>query len=128
MLEINPETVCFLINKAKEFHTKEAVVIPEPALSPSEDWARQILADHSDDPSYQEFQAAVKDLEPDQQSALVALMWVGRGGYGEDEWDEACTEAEANRTPHTAEYLIAHPLVASYLEEGLSLFGYDCET
>jgi hypothetical protein len=48
MLELNPETVCFLINKAKEFHAKEEVVIPDEPLSPSEDWARQVLADHAE--------------------------------------------------------------------------------
>lgn len=127
MLELNPETVCFLINKAKEFHVKEAVVIPEEPYSPSEDWARQVLADHADDLTYQEFKAAVNDLEPDQQATLVALMWLGRGDYSEEQWDAACSEAKSSWTPRTAEYLMAKPLVADYLEEGLSLLGYGCE-
>jgi len=127
MLEINPETVCFIIGKAKEFHAKEAVVIPDEPLSPSEDWARQVLADHQDDPVYQEVAAAIEDLEPDQHATLVVLMWLGRGDYTVDEWDTACEEAAARRTRRTADYLLATPLVASYLEEGLSQFGYDCE-
>ena len=127
MLELNPETVCFLINKAKEFHAKEAVVIPEEPSSPSEDWARQVLADHADDLTYREYTAAVNDLEPDQQASLVALMWLGRGDYSEEEWDAACSEAAARLTPRTAEYLMATPLVADYLEEGLFLLGYSCE-
>ena len=85
MLELNPETICFLVSKAKEFHAKEEVVIPDEPLSPSEDWARQVLADHDDDLTYQEFKAAVDDLEPDQQATLVALMWLGRGDYDEDQ-------------------------------------------
>jgi hypothetical protein len=128
MLELNPETVCFLISKAKEFHAKEQVVIPDEPLSPSEDWARQILADHEDDPTYREFKAAVDALEPDQQAAVVALMWLGRGDYGEDQWNDACADAKGEWTPRTAEYLIARPLVADYLEEGLHLLGYSCET
>ena len=76
MLELNPETVCFLISKAKEFHAKEDVVIPNEPLSPSEDWARQVLADHADDLTYQEFKSTINDLEPDQQANLVALMWL----------------------------------------------------
>ena len=127
MLEINPETVCFLINKAKEFHAKEEVVIPEEPSSPTEDWARQVLADHADDLTYREFKAAVDDLEPDQQAALVALMWLGRGDYSEEQWDTAFSEAADGWTPRTAEYLIAKPLVADYLEEGLALLGYGCE-
>jgi hypothetical protein len=127
MLELNPETVCFLIDKAREFHAKEEVVIPEEPLSPSEDWARQVLANHADDLTYQEFKAAVDDLEPDQQAALVALMWIGRGDYGEDQWDAAYADAKTQWKTTTAEYLIARPLVADHLSEGLSLLGYNCE-
>lgn len=127
MLEINPETVCFIIDKAKEFQAKEQVVIPDEPLSPSEDWARQVLADHEDDPTYQEVVATIEDLEPDQQAALVALMWLGRGDYTVEDWDTACVEATARRTRRTADYLLTTPLVASYLEEGLSQLGYNCE-
>lgn len=127
MLELNPETVCFLVSKAKEFHAKEEVVIPDEPLSPSEDWARQALADHDDDLTYQEFKAAVDDLEPDQQATLVALMWLGRGDYDEDQWEGACADATSSWTPQTAEYLMARPLVADYLTEGLALLGYSCE-
>ena len=127
MLALNPETVCFLIDKAKEFHAKEEVVIPDEPLSPSEDWARQVLADHAEDLCYREFKAAVEDLEPEQQAVVVALMWLGRGDYSEDQWDDACADAGAEWTPRTAEYLLARPLVADYLEEGLYLLGYNCE-
>ena len=127
MLELNPETVCFLITKAREFHAKEEVVIPDDPFNPSEDWARQILANHENDLSLQEFKAAVKDLEPDQQATVVALMWLGRGDYEEDLWDTACADAKTEWTPRTAEYLMTTPLVADYLEEGLDHLGYRCE-
>lgn len=123
---ISPITVCFLIDKAHEFHAKEQVVIPEPDLSPADDWGRQILAHHSDDPTYQEFCAAVDDLEPDQQFALVALMWIGRGDFIPDQWDTAIAEARGRWTPRTAEYLLSTPLVADYLTEGLAQFDIDC--
>lgn len=127
MLALNPETVCFLINKAKEFHAKEEVVIPDEPLSPSEDWARQVLADHADDLSYQEFGDAINDLEPDQQFAIIALMWLGRGDYSVEQWDTALSDAKERWTPRTAEYLLARPMVADYLSEGLDLLGYSCE-
>jgi hypothetical protein len=126
MLEVNPQTVCFLIDKAAEFHAKEEVVIPEEPLQSDEDWALQMLADHAGDPTFEEFKATVEDLEPDQQAAVVALMWLGRGDYDEGEWGAALAAATARRTRRTAEYLIGTPLVADYLREGLSLMGYDC--
>lgn len=128
MPRINPVTICFLIGKAREFHAKEEVVIPEPALSPGDDdVGRLALADHAGDPTYQEFTAAVRDLEPDQQIQLVALMWLGRGDFTVEQWDEALQTAASERTPRTADYLMSTPLVADYLSEGLVQLGYDCE-
>jgi hypothetical protein len=69
----------------------------------------------------------IRDLELDQQDNLVALMWVGRGDFTAAEWQSALDAASARRSSHTADYLIASPLVASYLEEGLTLLGYSCE-
>jgi Protein of unknown function (DUF3775) len=126
-LEINSDTVCFLIAKAREFHAKEEVVLPDIPDSPSEDWALQVLADHADDATYQEFRNTVNDLEPDQQQQLVALLWLGRGEYELDEWDDVLTEARRSWTKRTAEYLIAHPLLADFLDDALEQFGYSCE-
>ncbi|TCK18638.1 uncharacterized protein DUF3775 [Thiogranum longum] len=127
MLNLNPETVCFLISRTRVFHSKEAVALPDEPDSPTDDWALQVLADHSGDSVFQEFKATVDDLEPDQQQALVALMWLGRNDFSADEWVAALQEARQNWDENTAEYLIAHPLLADYLLEGLHLLGYSCD-
>jgi hypothetical protein len=128
MLATNPETVCFLISKARVFHGKEDVVLPDTVDSPADDWGRQVLADHGDDAVFQEFKATMEDLEPDQQQEVVALMWLGRGEFDADEWESALEEARDSWTPYTAEYLIAHPQLADHLLEGLDLLGYSCES
>ena len=127
MLSVNPETVCFLINKAHEFHAKEGVVIPEIPNSPAEDWGRQVLADHVDDFSYQEMLYAINDLEPDQACELLALMWLGRGDYETDEWESALSVAQDSWDGQTVHNMIATPLLADYMAEGLDLLGYRCE-
>lgn len=127
MLNINPETVCFILLKAREFHAKEAVTIPEEPNSPADDWALQILADHIDDLCLEEIEVTVNDLDPDQEIELVALMWLGRGDYDLDDWDAALEEVAAELTDHTPRYLLAHPMVSDYLYEGLMLHGYSCE-
>ena len=124
-MDLNPETVQFIIERAREFHVKEGVTIPEEPLSPSDDWARQILADHAGDPTYQEIKTTIDDLEPDQQMMLVALMWLGRGDYALEEWEDALEFAEETYTDHTAEYLVGTPLLADYLAEGLQQFETD---
>lgn len=127
MLDLNPENVFFIIEKAKEFQTKEAVTIPEVPLSPADDWATQVLADHIDDPAYAEAVNAIEDLDPDQQVQLVALMWMGRGDFELDDWQLAIDTALSQRNERTAEYLLSTPLVASYLEQGLEMHGYEDE-
>jgi hypothetical protein len=127
MLDLSPEIVCIIIARAREFHAKEQVVIPEEPANPSGDWARQVLADHADDLTMQEIHETINGLEPDQQMNLVALMWIGRGDFDAGEWDDALEQARQMWTPHTAEYLMTRPLVADYLEEGLISLGYSCE-
>jgi hypothetical protein len=127
MLDINPDVVCEIILRAREFQSKEGVVIPEPPLSPADDWGLQALADHKGDPTYLEAKTAIDDLEPDQQIILVALMWLGRGDFDFNEWDKILQLAEERHTDYTAEYLLSTPLVADFLQIGLSSHGYSCD-
>ncbi len=127
MLSISPEKVCYIILKAREFHAKEQVVIPEDRSGLSEDWALQILADHRGDSCYQELQYLIDAMDQEEQINLVALMWLGRGDYSVEEWEDALAEARAQLTERTAAYVIRTPLVADYLEEGLSELGYSCD-
>ncbi len=126
-LSINPETIGYIAMMAREFHAKEQVSIPEEPLSATSDWAMQVLADHMDDPTYNELKSTIEDLEPDQQVQLVALMWLGRGTFSIDEWDDALQEAGDSWTKNTANYVMGTPLLSNYLEEGLSLLGYSTE-
>lgn len=126
MLEVSLDKVCFIILKAREFHAKEEVVIPEQPTSPADDWALQVLADHLDDSCYQELRYLIESMDEEEQVNLVALMWLGRGDYSADEWEEVLADARTNLSRHTAEYIIGTPLVAEYLEEGLSALGYSC--
>ena len=123
MLDLSTDIIHDIIDKAHEFHGQEQVVIPEQPDSPSDDWARQVLAEHAGDATYQELRNLINDLEPDQQQKLVALMWLGRGDFDVDEWEQAVEQARDNWNRRTAEYLIATPLVSDYLEEGMSLLG-----
>lgn len=127
MLSINPDVVCAIIEKCQEFHAKEEVSIPHDNVwDGDDDWAMQILADHADDDTLQELKYIIQDLDPNHQVELVALIWLGRGDYAEDEWHDALRQAHANWNARTAEYVIATPLVAEYLLEGLWCLGYGC--
>lgn len=124
MLDVNPDTVNSLIDKARIFHGKEGVIIPDDTTGSSGNLAADMLIEHQDDSTVQEFKAAVDDLEPDQQVELVALMWVGRGDFDASEWETAVAQARDEWTPRTADYLLSTPMLADYLKEGLAALGY----
>lgn len=127
MLNINPQTVCFVIARAKDFQLDESDFMADEVPAQDSEWLEETLSEHAGSTGFQEVKAVIDDLEPDQQIALIALMWIGRGDYDADDWDNAYAEAADNWTAQTTEYLMATPLVADYLEEGLALLGYDCE-
>lgn len=126
-LDVNPETVSYIINMAREFHATDQDSASEESMNADEDWAMQTIADHADDPTLNELKIAIEDLEPDQQVQLVALMWVGRGNFSGEEWEGAVQEAGENWNANTADYLIGTPLVADYLQEGLNQLEYFSE-
>ena len=124
MLNVSTDTVEELINLAREFHAQEQVSFPEDASNPSGDWAVQMLADHAGDATADAFVTSVNDLDEDQQQELVALLWLGRGDYTEAEWETALAEAREQWTPHTGQYLLAHPLLPVHFEDGLEALSY----
>ena len=128
-LDLNPEIVRFIIDKVHEFHSREDVTFPEEneVEAVNEDLADQFATDYAGDPYYQDLTTTIDDREPDQQMMLVALMWVGRGDYLLEEWNEALKFAEETWTDHTAEYLVGTPLLADFLAEGLQQFETEGE-
>lgn len=127
MLDVNIDNVCRLIELAREFHAQEGVVIPEEPNDQGDDWQVQILAAHASDASLAEFRSVIDDLDPIQQQEVVGLLWIGRGDFDLEEWDDVLVQAAEAWNERTAEYLIAHPMLAEYLTDGLDLHGYRCD-
>lgn len=125
-LGISLDSVCFIIVKAREFDAQEQVVEPNPASDPIDDGFRSVLEGHADDSTYDELKTYIEDLDIDEQCALVALTWLGRGDFGAEEWNEARQLARERHSEHTAEYLLGMPMLGDHLQEGLTQLGFDC--
>jgi Protein of unknown function (DUF3775) len=125
-LAISPETVCFIIVKAREFDVKDAVTEPDPASNPTDDRDAAVLEDHSDDPVVEELTSLINALSEDEQIDLVALTWLGRDDYAADDWPAVRAEASRAHNKRTASYLLGEPLLGDFLEEGLTMLGYSC--
>jgi hypothetical protein len=126
-LTVDPETVCYLIVKAREFDVKVEPDDPDSGSNPADDNDIDILEDRRDDPTFAELMGTLEALNEDELIDLVALTWIGRGDYTKDEWDEAREEARSNAPRTTPEYLLGTPLLGDYLENGFTELGYSCE-
>ena len=125
-LGINPEKVCHVIVKARQFDAKEAPADEDSGSNPADDGMTDVLEDLPDDPTYRELTAFIRSLDEDEQAWLVALAWIGRGTYDPNECSEALKTARDQHNKRTAEYLTRLPLLGDYLEEGLAAFGASC--
>lgn len=126
-LSIPLEAVCFIIIKAREFDAKDVVTDPDDSSNASDDGMAAVLEDHSDDPTRAEIVGHIHALNEDEQIELVALAWLGRGDGTLADWEDLRSQAADARNGRTASYLLGIPLLADYLEEGLSQFGLTCQ-
>jgi hypothetical protein len=118
--------VCFIVVEARTFHAKEGVVLADPASDEADDRAIEVLADYAGDPSYSQIEGMVAALDDDARAELLALMWLGRGDFGIEEWSGALAQARDYETSNVTAYLMSHPILADYLEEGLAEHGLSC--
>ncbi|MBF9029605.1 DUF3775 domain-containing protein [Rhodobacterales bacterium HKCCE3408] len=69
----------------------------------------------------------IEDLNEDEQAELVAIMWIGRGSFEADDFDEAIRTAKSEATIPTADYLLGTPHLADHLEAGIEALGIDLD-
>ncbi|WP_136441699.1 DUF3775 domain-containing protein [Pacificoceanicola onchidii] len=74
-----------------------------------------------------ELRALIDRMDEEEQAALVAVMWIGRGAFEAEEWDDAFATAYAEASTPTASYLIGTPHLSDNLEAGLEALGYDAQ-
>jgi hypothetical protein len=126
-LGIALEKVCYLIVLARQFQAKVDPVVSDPGSNMTDDGFREVLEDFTDDPVVLEMRQHIEGLNEEEYTNLLALMWLGRGDYSKEEWDDILVDARSVEDERGADYLIGTPLLADYLEDGLDQLGYSCE-
>lgn len=121
------ETLQFIIAKAREYDAEVPPVDEGSGSNPSDDGDVSILESTADNPTREELVAAIDALNEDEGIELLALMWLGRGDFSKEEWRSGLRLARQRRNRREAEYLTGTPLLADYLEEGLSQLGYSLD-
>ena len=126
-LTISSESVCFIIIKSREFDAQDVVTDPDSGSNATDDGTASVLEAHADDLTQKELVAFINALSDEEQTDLVALLWLGRGDGTMEDWDDLRDEAQRQHNDRTAAYLLGEPLLSDHLEEGLSQFGFSCE-
>jgi Protein of unknown function (DUF3775) len=121
---IDPDTVCYLIIKMRELSVKMTPQALMPGDNPVDNADREILFSYPDDPTEEEIQKTIETLNEDASTELFALVLLGRDDFAD--WQSALVAARENPDLRTAHALTGIPLVATYLEDGLTQLGYSC--
>jgi hypothetical protein len=127
MIEINSGIISNIILKAREINIADDMNMPSDFNEISDNERKQRIAEYQEDASYLELKALLTDLEPDQQLQVIAIMYLGRGDFSKDEWVAALEQALTIPVKSRIDYLLLKPMLADYLEEGLSILGYSYE-
>lgn len=93
--------------------------VPEMLTISTSAIAEVIILARDLDRTMPEFQGFVARLPVEQQAELVAVMWIGRGAFEPQEWEEALGVAIQEASSPTADYLAGSPHLADHLENGL---------
>ena len=123
-LTVPIEAVCRVIAKARELEAPAAEADDdEDDLSDADDGFA--AEDDADSDIEDEVRALLEDLPDEEVVEVLALALVGRGTYDPSEWDDALEEA-ADDTDDAIEQLLDMPMLAAYLDAGLSAFDLSC--
>jgi len=87
-LAISSESVCFIIVKAREFDVQDGVTDPDSGSNASDDQMASVLETHDDDMTLGELRAFINALSEEEQTDLVALLWLGRGDGTAEDWQD----------------------------------------
>jgi Protein of unknown function (DUF3775) len=127
-ISISSDKICYIIAKAREFDVKDVTTVPDDGSNPSDDHMVEVLEDRpGEDAVLQELHSLIADMSVDEQIDLVTLAWLGRGDAGVESWQELRNEAARAHNRRTASYLLAMPLLPTYLQDALSELGLSCE-
>lgn len=131
-LRISTEKICAFIEAARELAGK----VPSTAgdrTSTGDDSKLQTIVDEPEQDPYErderrrEMVEFVAGLNVEEQTDLLALIWIGRGDYELEDWESALAEAEARIAARDPDYMIGDSALPEYLGDGLDAFGRTCD-
>jgi hypothetical protein len=125
-LTVAVETVCRIIQRAREFEALIPDSDPDEGSNGSDDGMVDAIEDDGDNPAEAELRAIVDDLAEDEQAEVIALAMVGRGIFDAIEWADAL-DAAMQEIDAAADWVLGQPTLSTDLENGLAAFDLSCD-
>ena len=125
-LRINPDKVCEFLEAAREVAGKVPATTGDKTSSGDDSPLKFMEEDGGGDPIRQQMVEFVGGLNVDEQVDLLALIYLGRGDFELDEWDDALVEAGDRIGAGDADFMIGNRALPAYLGDALDAFGKTC--
>ena len=125
-LRISVEKVCDLIETARELAGKVMPTTGDRTTTGDNSKLVTIEDYPGQDSRRQQAAEFIAGLNVDEQTDLLALIWLGRGDYDIADWDAAVAEAEARIVARDPDFMLGDPALPDELGAGLEAFGRAC--
>lgn len=129
-MDISIDKIRSLILEARRIDVKEQDTDPDSGSNPIDDGQIDVLTDQGVDEggidgAEAELRGMIDGLNEDEAADVLALLYVGRGDFEIDQWDQAIALARERNaaSPDLADYLIGTPNLGDLLDEGLDAMG-----
>lgn len=118
-LPFNDARIEALVLRFNAVMAKEAMDISDPGGNASDDEVVVTMQETQGDLSRTEIAQDIDSMNDEQQDALVALFWIGRGDSDPEAWEQTKALARQQHEGLVSSYLLGQPLVGDFLTEGL---------
>lgn len=98
---------------------KEGTNISDLGGNATDDQVTAALQETEGDLSRNEITQEIESMNDEQQDALVALFWIGRGDAEPADWEQTKALARQQHEGLVSRYLLGKPMVGEYLTDGL---------
>lgn len=124
-VEVSLDRLAQIVLLARAYDAQTPEADPGESSNSTDDRGVCVLEAQPDNPIGQELRESIECLSDDEQAALVALAWIGRGDFACEDFDGAVTTACERRQGSTADYLMGIPLLGDLVEQGAAACGID---
>lgn len=118
-LPFNDTRIEELVLRFNAVVAKEGTDISDLGGNASDDEVTVTLQETEGDLSRNEITQEIESMNDEQQDALVALFWIGRGDAEPAAWEQTKALARQQHEGLVSRYLLGRPMVGEYLTEGL---------